>query len=62
MGKRTIDTVVTDADIISLADAAAVHGDAEMETICISALAGNAAARTDCEKVIRDVRWLELEG
>lgn len=42
----------TDKDIEQLRDEAGEHGDDEMVAICDLALAGDSAARIECERVI----------
>ena len=47
---------VTDAQIKQLQAEAGAHGDPEMHAICERALDGDAEAREECERVIREAR------
>ncbi len=53
---------ITDSDIEALATEAGAHGDSEQVELCRAALEGDAAARTECERVIRDARALRDEA
>ena len=55
----TTTTEITTADISALLDEAQTHRDTEMADICTAALAGDASAIAECERVIRDVRAMD---